>query len=492
MNESIKLFLNKESIIVCDTNVYLNLYEYSPEAADFFVSLLESSKDRIILPNTVHRELKKNQKKSHGRQKKKFENAFKNFKDLVNSFSDKSVTQFEILGSFLFPDIQNLKKTFQEKVDEVHIMIQTYEEEHDIITYINKEFLTKDKPRLFIEELIKNGKLLEGYTVDELYAVCEDGEKRYKKMLPPGFEDGKGKTGIQMFNDLIIWKEIMRYSSRTKQNILFVTDDIKKDWWSIQGANRIGLHPFLIEEFEASTKCEIMGVTSIELFSYLAWEKQLEIPAALEWVLHNSFDGYISGIIDAGLAYDIITEFPKAFTYEETGFDGSELDFDDDYDQFELISGEFEGYNDEMAYYKLRFSFSIKAYSQEYIGRDEDTKEVLLSLPITHIFKGLVEVIVTKEIDNYIDKLIDDHSYSKVEVTVLKIIEDESYTPDGLCDECGHNPGQYPSRNVGYVCGKCATTNKNGEICPYCGEKVPFELMGGNGFCMRCTIEHGL
>ncbi|MGZ9586652.1 PIN-like domain-containing protein [Paenibacillus marinisediminis] len=492
MNESIKLFLDKESIIVCDTNVYLNLYEYSPEAADFFVTLLESSKDRIILPNTVHREFKKNQKKSHGRQKKKFEIAFKNFKDLVNSFSDKSVKQFEILASFLFPDVQKLKETFQEKVDEVHTAIQTYEEEHDIITYINNEFLTKDKPSLFIEELIKNRKLLESYTVDELYTICEDGEIRYKKMLPPGFEDGKGKTGIQMFNDLIIWKEIMRYSSRTKQNILFVTDDIKKDWWSIQGVHRIGLHPFLIEEFEVSTKCEVLGVTSIELFSYLAWEKQLEIPAAIEWVLHNSFDSYISGIINAGLAYDIIGEFPKVFTYEESGYDGSELDFDEDYDHIELISGEFEGYNDELAYYKLRFSFSIKAYSQEYVGRDEDTKEVILSPLITHVFKGVVEVIVTKEIDNYIDKLIHDYSYSKVEITDLEIVEDESYTHNELCDECGHNLGQYPSRNGGYVCEKCATTNKDGEICPYCGEKVPFELMAGNGFCMQCTIKHGL
>jgi rRNA-processing protein FCF1 len=390
INEKIKMLFNDECIVVCDTNVYLNLYEYSPEVADFFVSLLELTKHKVILPSTVFREFNKNYRKSHGRQIKKFENAFKNFKGHITSFSDKTMKQFGILESLQFPDIQNLKEQFYGKLDELNEIFNAYLDELDVITYINEKFLDTDKPRLFIECLLRDGNLLEGLTIDELYTICEEGEGRYKHLIPPGFEDGKYKTGLLMFNDLIIWNEVINYSSKREKNLLFVTDDIKQDWWAIEGTTRTGMRPELVKEFEKRTNCKIMGVTSSELYSYLAWEHNMKIPDAIEWVLNNDYENYINGIIEAGLTSDLLEKLPEAFTYELTGYDGSELEFDEDYEKCELVSSQFDGYDDARAYYKLYFAFSVKAYSQEYWGRDDDTKEVILSPPRTHILNGNV------------------------------------------------------------------------------------------------------
>lgn len=491
LNEKIKQILNDDCIVVCDTNVYLNLYEYSPEVADFFVSLLELTKHKIVLPNTVLREFNKNHRKSHGKQIKKFENAFKNFKVHITSFSDKTMKQFGILENFQFPDIQNLKEQFQEKLNELNEIFNAYLDDHDFITYINQKFLDTDRPRLFIEGLLRKENLLEGFTSDELYAICEEGEGRYRRSIPPGFEDGKSKTGLLMFNDLIIWKEVINYCYKNKKNLLFVTDDIKQDWWAIEGTSRTGLRFELIEEFEKYTKRKIIGVTSNELYSYLAVEYNKNVPDAIEWVLINDHENYIKGIIEAGLTSDLIEKLPEAFTYESTGYDGSELEFDYDYDKCELISSQFEGYYNAEAYYKLCFEFSIKAYSQEYWGRDDDTKEIILSPPKTHVLKGNVEVLVTKEIDNYIDVLINDFSYEKIEIVNLSLTDETSNTGN-LCEECGKNIGLYPSRSGGYVCENCATANAKGEICPNCGEKVPLEFMAGNGYCMRCTSDYDL
>ncbi|MFX3636687.1 MAG: hypothetical protein ACE3L7_13895 [Candidatus Pristimantibacillus sp.] len=31
--------------------------------------------------------------------------------------------------------------------------------------------------------------------------------------------------------------------------------------------------------------------------------------------------------------------------------------------------------------------------------------------------------------------------------------------------------------------------SSDGEICPQCGEALPFEFMAGNGTCQNCSIE---
>jgi rRNA-processing protein FCF1 len=75
MVEKVKEYLAKDnSIIVFDTNVFLNLYEYSPHVSDFFIELISYIKDKVVVTSTVKREFYRNHKSCYHRQKKKFEN----------------------------------------------------------------------------------------------------------------------------------------------------------------------------------------------------------------------------------------------------------------------------------------------------------------------------------------------------------------------------------------------------------------------------------
>lgn len=47
MTNKIKELLSKDYVIVCDTNVYLRLYDYSPEFASFAIECLDQVKDFI-------------------------------------------------------------------------------------------------------------------------------------------------------------------------------------------------------------------------------------------------------------------------------------------------------------------------------------------------------------------------------------------------------------------------------------------------------------
>lgn len=91
-------------------------------------------------------------------------------------------------------------------------------------------------------------------TEERLIAIRKEGEERYAKKIPPGFEDAqKGDGSGDKFDDLIIWKELVEKAKADERPIIFVTDDGKSDWWYIHHGKKIGPHPFLIEEILAAT-----------------------------------------------------------------------------------------------------------------------------------------------------------------------------------------------------------------------------------------------
>jgi len=91
-------------------------------------------------------------------------------------------------------------------------------------------------------------------TEERLAAIRKEGEERYAKKIPPGFEDAKKSADAgDKFGDLIIWKELIEKAKTDKRPIIFVTDDGKSDWWHIHHGKKIGPHPYLVEEFLAAT-----------------------------------------------------------------------------------------------------------------------------------------------------------------------------------------------------------------------------------------------
>jgi hypothetical protein len=89
---------------------------------------------------------------------------------------------------------------------------------------------------------------------EHLAAIRKEGEERYAKKIPPGFEDAKkGADTGDKFGDLIIWKQLIEKAAADKRPIIFVTDDGKSDWWHIHHGKKIGPHPYLVEEFLTAT-----------------------------------------------------------------------------------------------------------------------------------------------------------------------------------------------------------------------------------------------
>ncbi|WP_346920212.1 PIN-like domain-containing protein [Clostridium sp. UBA7339] len=501
MDKKFEEFLNNDTIIVFDTNIYLNLYEYSPEVADKFIEAIYFIEKYIYIPSTVKREVLRNHLECSGRQKKKFKNVSKELKKLTDKLSVQLNKQLNILDKFKFPKIDDLKNNSLAKLLEVEKTFDKYLEENDVYEVINKVFLEQDKILELFNGIMDDKRVFEELTADELYSICSEGKNRYYKEIPPGFKDGKTKDGIDKYNDLILWKEVLKYCKKNDKNLIFVTDDVKPDWWIDDGIKK-EFHSFLIKEFKEITYKDIFALNSQQLYGILGELYNISTPDTIQTVLQYSLQKYIDQLIKySDLTYDIQSEIVNSGeryvnTESLTNYDGSYFEMKDEINDIDLIGYTLEDYQDGIATYNIVFDIKVNAESKCYWGRDDDTKDVILSDNYRiHELSGELTVEIMREVDNEyiadnINDIINEFNFSEFKIMQLELEEVDSIDSDDLCVQCGKDIGTVFFGDDGeMVCDECAVQDSEGEICPSCGRKMPFESMAGNGFCIDCTNE---
>lgn len=96
--------------------------------------------------------------------------------------------------------------------------------------------------------------LLEGRVGDPYIGEARDAklaeaEARFGRQEPPGYKDNK-KPGDRKFGDAMIWFQLMDYAASQSKPIIFVTDDLKDDWWRERKGQTIAPRAELIQEMK--------------------------------------------------------------------------------------------------------------------------------------------------------------------------------------------------------------------------------------------------
>jgi len=261
------------AIISLDASSMLDLIRFPKDVADFYFDMLLEVKNNLFITYQAGLEYSRNIRSEILSQEKKYKEAY--------SLIEKML--FELSG-----EIQNL--FFKEKYRS---------------PFINKSFLNSfDKPqkellthiRVMQEQQKSAGndyheKLLaliqnnvtndfEQSRLEEIYVL---GEKRYKDKIPPGYMDlGKNNDNTlaskrRGFGDLIIWEQLKDLSMKEKRNIIFITSDVKEDWFlRIQGKTQ-GVRPELAREFFNETGKHIIIYTPQSFVKHVSEYKNLKI-----------------------------------------------------------------------------------------------------------------------------------------------------------------------------------------------------------------------
>jgi len=121
--------------------------------------------------------------------------------------------------------VENQLTDFSTKTADFQTRIQKEIEKK--ITELQSDLLP-DNVNNAIESSFQIGK---EYSFSKMMEIAREGSFRYSEEIPPGYEDGKEKTGLQKYGDLFVWNQILDCAKSKQKDFIFVTNDVKIDWY---------------------------------------------------------------------------------------------------------------------------------------------------------------------------------------------------------------------------------------------------------------------
>jgi len=345
-------WISSKTIFVFDANVLLNLYGYAKQTRDDFFKLIDKLGDGVWIPYQVGLEYQRRRLEVIKNEKVVFNEIEKNLQKIQNVFED-DFEKLSLKRRFpqLFENTEKLEAEINKAISKYKKSVSHWNSEQPCVR-------SHDEIRGLLNDYFE-GKVGEKPSnqawLDDLYV---EGSERYKNKIPPGFKDsGKSKDGEdthfffdglsfeRQYGDLILWKQLLEKSSPEEiENVIFVTDDSKEDWWyKIHSNGEKTIGPL------AELQAEIYRKSGIKQFHMYSTSSFMEDGKANLSVVVNE-----SSIEDAGIQHT-----KSAIEREAVG-------------SVEKISKEFEKVNIQ----NERFQKLLGSY-RDPLGDNEKLKNLL-------------------------------------------------------------------------------------------------------------------
>ena len=432
--EILKRLLEKETTkIILDTNVLLDLSRFSFHTSLYILDLLQDFESMVWIPNQVFREYEKNKLKVFGEAAKRYRTFERNLSEIISDAERNIENALKNSHRYHYIDSEDFSNDLKGKLNELKNLIQSYKDNIGVEGKFSKNDWTDLLNK--IDSFIENIMIGDNFTIQRLLEIISEGELRYKYKIPPGFEDLK-KDGIDIFGDLIVWKQILELpKSMEVENIIFITNDEKDDWWDRSAAGSMKINSYLLDEFITANPDVEINFMTLKMFQEEISEIfcKDEIDVFVE--LNRDDESYVDRILDK-LEDEVTSEIEMNYStyldYLDLGTEGVD-DVEIKSCNFNEINNVYLDIVDEKIYifYNLEFDISLNCDSYDYWGRDDDTKEIITSPPIKNYISGSINIEIERLIDREIVKnnrtyLKQDNEYENFQVIDYDLILESS------------------------------------------------------------------
>lgn len=274
-----KIYKNKETLFIFDTNILLTLYRCESNARDDFFEIWNDIKSQTWIPFHVCLEYQRNRlnviDSSRGDLSAIANKINKDTDSIFKEIESKSLAQVVSRYSNLRTELTTLSNKLKLEIDE--FIKKSIESRMEKIDFIDNHDSIRDR----IEALI-------GTAIGEppkdnniISAINKTGADRYKHNIGPGYEDVKDKkddyysyNGINyhgQFADLYVWMQIIEHVKNKKiKNVVFVTNDKKPDFFYKINNKVRGPNESLVTEIKREGGAENFLLHQIDSFLHHA------------------------------------------------------------------------------------------------------------------------------------------------------------------------------------------------------------------------------
>lgn len=242
-----------DCLFVFDSNTLLNMYRYNHEITTAFFEALESlkGKNQLWIPYQVGYEFYENRIDVIY----EYEESYDSILSILEKAKEAIKKKYKNHPSL---DLKEIKQKMDDGLKPVETQINQAKKNHpkwmeddDILDRINSLF---------------DGNIGINYTEEQLTKIKGEGKDRYSKKIPPGYKDG-GKPSNK-YGDLILWYQIIDKAKEIKKPIIFISGDVKEDWWLEKNGKRIMPLPQLKQEMLEKANVDFHIYTADKFLEY--------------------------------------------------------------------------------------------------------------------------------------------------------------------------------------------------------------------------------
>jgi hypothetical protein len=235
-------------MVVFDTNVLLNLYRYNAETRASIVDVMNALDDRFWVPHQVLEEFWRNRERA-----------------LVDPLGQiqQTADELERLRAAAVEQLRMwVNRAAVNKADEEQVETElnaAFENATGLLdglideAAVQRARSTQNDPVLSLLEPVLDGKVGPPMSQDAYAAAVKEGGRRAEAGEPPGFADaGKSARGGEgAAGDYLVWEQTLIEASARGLPVLFVTGDVKRDWWRFESSNARGPRVELAREMKS-------------------------------------------------------------------------------------------------------------------------------------------------------------------------------------------------------------------------------------------------
>ena len=253
----------KNCLFVFDTNTLLNMYRYSRKTVSAYFKVLNElkKKNQVWIPYQVGYEFYENRIDVIA----EYECSYDSILGILNKAKTDIETKYK---DHPFLDLNDIKNKIEAGLVVVDKQIKDVKKEHP--KWMDKDDVLDQINNIFSENVGEN------YSEEKISEIKKDGKERYEKKIPPGYKDDK-KPDDKKYGDLILWYQIIDKAIATKKPIIFISGDVKEDWWLEKNGNRIMPLPQLKKELLTKAGVDFHIYTADRFLEYYTKEKPTEV-----------------------------------------------------------------------------------------------------------------------------------------------------------------------------------------------------------------------
>lgn len=243
----------KNGVVVLDTSVLLTPFTTSIRSLEAIEKVYERlrKEERLFVPSQVIREFIANRPGK--------------ISELYDSLSKKLNQNYNYVGRHPLLEQFGEFKQMLEKENELKKALSDVREQIQVVMKVVKSWEWNDPVSIMYQNVLQD--CIFDKVVGKPEDLLSELKKRNESNIPPGFrDDGKSENSG---GDFLIWKEILAIGKSTEKDLIFVTNDVKNDWWYVSNKERLYPRIELVDEYRRCTQNNSFHIMTLsELLQY--------------------------------------------------------------------------------------------------------------------------------------------------------------------------------------------------------------------------------